>query len=154
MHDRNEGLGMFRATLVGIVLFPYLLGITMLEAISWWKYNKIHKEGSKGIGRLISCKRKYTGHHSFFVPHYEPVVEFYIGEKRYELQAMGNFLLRPPGKEGEEISIIFLNKYSDKVVIEREKNIKESYPISFFFHLLACVAIILLIMSAVQTYRI
>jgi hypothetical protein len=100
-------------------------------------YRKIRKIGVAGFGRLVSCKKRYAlSILSLLLPEYNPIIEFYYADKRYEIRAMGFFRF-PPGEVGDEIAIIFSEEYFDKVVIT-DKDMLGNYIVRIICGFASC----------------
>ena len=124
-----------------IIFSPITFIATLYVVYSWFVYREIKRTGVVGFGRIISCDRKhYDPVYTVIVAHYEPIIGFSYAEKHYEMRPMGSFLISPPGKVGDEVPIIFCEKYPSKVVMIRDKNILESYAALILFCLAMCVA--------------
>ena len=80
----------------------------------------------------------------FNIPEYSPVVEFHYAEKHYTIKAMGRFGV-PPGRVGENVAILFMNEYPDKVIIVREKHILNNFFTGLAFYIALCLVIFALI---------
>jgi len=126
---------------LAILFSPITVSYTLYVAYSWVLYLKIKKTGTLGYGRIIRCKRKYYNPiYTRIIAHYEPIIRFTYAEKRYQMRPMGSFLISPPGEVGDEVAIIFCEKYPKKVIMIRKKNILESYITLLLFCLGLCAA--------------
>ena len=122
------------AASMAILFVPFLTLLIILLIREQIIYRKIRKTGIAGFGRLISCKRNYfVGIRVAILPQYDPIIEFYYAEKRYEMRALGHFGVRP-GKVGDEIAIIFWEEHPDKVII-RDKHILDSHIVEVLLYL-------------------
>ena len=130
-----------------VILFsPVALAGIIYTLYNWIVYRKIKESGVAGYGRLISCKRYYASPTNILIPRYDPIIEFYYAEKRYEIRAMGSFG-RPPVKVGEEIAILFLEKYTRKVIIS-SKDMNIYYALLISFCLALCIGVVHMVVRA------
>ena len=122
-----------------LYLLPILL-IGVIHAFYRWNiYRKIKNTGVVGYGRLISCEGTFIP--KALAVKYNPVIEFYYAEQRYEILAMGTFST-PPSEVGDEIAILFLEKYPKSVVI-RDRDMQPGYIFWILFYLALCASILL-----------
>jgi hypothetical protein len=114
-----------------ILALGFLAGEIVLCKL-WCKCKKIISFGVPGTGVLIRCKRDFDLRHGWLYPSYTPVISFYLGERLYEVIAIGIFhqSLKPIG---QQVDIIYFEEYPEHVVI-KGCNFRKMYLLSMLYY--------------------
>ena len=124
----NVFVNLFVLILIIAAFWPLVIAKIIYDIYNWVMYRKVKKTGVTGFGRLISCEHSQSFNiiYSRVVTEYDPIIEFDYGGKRYKLRAMGRFDVWPC-EIGDEIAIIFSEKYPTKVVVDRDIRIFDDF---------------------------
>ena len=130
----------------------YVLPFMIIGAIhafyKWTIYKKIKNTGIAGFGRLFSCGRSYL----IGAEKFNPIIEFYYNEQHYKILAMG-FYGKPPCEVGDEIAILFSEKYPKSVVI-KDMDMQPGYIFWILFFFAICAAIVLYYVYSLLAYSV
>lgn len=114
-----------------VAAFVALLFISR-DIYIWITHYAIRKNGIVGTGILTKCKRIIKGMNLRIVPDYDTRVMFYIENQKKELRPLGIFY-KPIADVGDEISIIYWERYSEKVIINDDDGYWKKYLLSMIF---------------------
>ena len=118
-----------------IIIISYLYHVKILK--------KIKKYGKLGEGILINCKKRYFDGYFLIPPRYEPVICFYLNEKKTTISPKENFY-SPLGGKNDVIPIIYWDRYPDNLYI-CNYNYKKTILFDYYIYELILIICLLIV---------